>query len=119
MKPTGGIVYIKHDGDPIKVKGDVAYNLGLPVREPQVNMDGSVDYTEKPQAAMIKFTSVNDSEVVLEDILAIKGATVTAELNNGKTIVLKDAFAATEGEVNGEDGSYELTFYGSDCSEVK
>lgn len=114
----GGIVNIKTNGDLLKVKASVTYNLGYPKRVPIIGGDGKVHgYKEEPQTAFIKgdFTITGSDDV--KKIIETDEATITAELNNGKTIVLRNAWCVTEGEVETDEGKLSLEFNSTEKGE--
>lgn len=114
----GGIVNIKTNGDALNVKGSVSYNLGLPKREAIIGADGKVHgYKEVPQAAYIKCEVTVKKDTDVKKVIGIDEATVTAELNSGKVIVLRNAWCQTEGEVETDEGKLTLEFYSSEQGE--
>lgn len=115
---VGGIVHIKTNGDALNVKGGVSYNLGLPKREAVVGADGKTHgYKEVPQTAFIKVEITVKGTDDLKKIIETDEATVTAELNNGKVVVLRNAWCATEGEVETDDGKLTLEFNSTEQGE--
>ena len=61
-------------------------------------------YTEKPRVPFIKGELSTRAEVSLEDLLAITDATVTADLANGKSYVLTEAWTKGAFEINTSEG---------------
>jgi hypothetical protein len=115
---VGGIVHIKTNGDALYVKGSVSYNLGLPKKEAVIGADGKVHgYKEVPQVAYIKADLTVKDKTDVKTILELDEATVTAELNNGKVIVLRNAWCSTEGEVETEEGKLSVEFQSAEKGE--
>lgn len=118
MEKIGGIVFVKVDGEQLRVKGNVTYNLGLPLREPVVGHDGVHGFKEVPQVAFIELEMTDKKDLSLKKFLSITSATVTAQLNNGKTIVLRNAANVSEGTGNSEEANMTVRFVGSDAEEI-
>ena len=91
-----GIIYVKVDGALIEAKGDYSYNLGKPKREPIIGADSVHGFKETPQVAFIEGATTDSHSLDLAKLAEQDGVTVTLELNNGKTIVLADAWFASE-----------------------
>lgn len=116
--PRFGLRALKVNGDVYNVKGNVAYNLGLPLREGVVGADRVHGYTEKPQIPFLEGEISDTPELRLKDLLGVTDATVTAELLNGKVIVLRNAWFAGEGTGNSEEGNIAFRFEGMSAAEV-
>lgn len=113
-----GLRAMKVNGDVYNVKGSIAYNLGRPLREGVAGADRVHGYTEKPQVPYMEGEISDTSDLRLKNILEITGATVTAELLNGKVIVLRDAWFAGEGVGNTEEGNIAFRFEGMAAEEI-
>jgi hypothetical protein len=107
---VGGIINLKVDGQLYKAKGAFDYDLGIPKKEAVVGMDGTHGYKELPQVSYIEGTITDQSDISFEDLAKITGATVTLELGNGKVIVLREAFFASNSKANSEEGEIEARF---------
>jgi hypothetical protein len=116
---VAGLVFVKVDGVQIKVKANVSYNLGLPKREAMVGHDGTHGYKELPQIAFIEGEQTDSKDLDLKKYLQVDGATVTAQLANGKTIVLRQAWNASEGTASSEEANLPFRFEGLDAEEIK
>lgn len=112
---VAGIVFVKVDGQQIKVKANVTCNAGLPKREAVVGHDGTHGFKETPQVAFIEGEQTDQKTLDLKKYLQIDGATVTAQLANGKTFVLRQAWNASEGSVGSEEASLPFRFEGLDA----
>src|SRR3990167_8046547 len=107
---VGGIIQLKVNGELHKCKGAFDYDLGIPKKEAVVGMDKVHGYKETPQVAYIEGTITDRGDISFEALAKITGATVTLDLANGKTIVLRDAFWATNAKGNSEEGEIEARF---------
>lgn len=114
-----GIVFVKVDGQQLQVKANVSYNLGLPKREPIIGHDGVHGYKELPQIAFIEGEITDKKDLDLKKFLSIDGASVTAQLANGKTIVLRQAWNASEGTGSTEEGAIPFRFEAKSGEEIR
>jgi predicted heme/steroid binding protein len=113
-----GIIYVKVDGQIYDAKGNFTYNLGRPKREGIAGADTVHGFKETPQVPFIEgeFTDKNDLD--LNKLLTIEDSTITLELNNGKTVVLKNAWYAADGDVGTEEGNIQVRFEGKQADEI-
>jgi hypothetical protein len=114
----GGIISIKANGVIYDAKGAFTYNLGRPIREAIVGSDGIHDYKETPQVAFIEGAITDRGTLDLEALLDMTDATVTLELANGKVIVLRNAWNASDGTGNTEEGEIPFRFEGPSAKEI-
>lgn len=115
---VGGIIFLKKDSSLLQAKGEFTYNIGRPKREAIVGQDVVHGYSEKPQVPFIEGSITDKDDLNLEDLLLTKNATVTIELANGKTIVLREAWFAADGNVTSSEGEIEVRFEGIDGEEI-
>ena len=116
---VGGIIFIKRDGIQLQAKGEFTYNLGVPKREAVVGSDEVHGFSEKPQVPMIEGAITDSSDLDLKkDVLEVRDALVTLDLANGKTVVLRDAFYAADGNVKTDEGEVEFKFEGREAEEI-
>ena len=101
---VGGIVYLKVDGSLKSAKGDFTYNLGHPKREAVIGTGDIPGYKEVPQVAFIEGAITDRPGLSLSTLVLDTDRSVTLELNNGKTIILSEAWYAGEGTVNTGEG---------------
>lgn len=113
-----GIIYLKVSGRTHDVKGSFTYNIGQPKREGIVGHDGVHGFKELPQIPFIEGEITDASDLDLKSILNYEDETVTLELNNGKTIVLSNAWFAGDGNVSTEDGNIAVRFEGKSGKEI-
>jgi len=113
-----GIIYFKIDGALQEAKGEFTYNLGLPKRTAIVGADSVHGYSEEVQVAFIEGAITDRSDLSLKTFQTLDGVTVTLELNNGKTITLRDAWYAGEGSVKTKEGEVAARFEGKTAEEV-
>lgn len=116
---VGGTIALKVDGDIYFAKGNFTYNLGRGKREAVVGADRVHGFKETPQVPFIEGEITDRGEMSLEALLAIDNSTITLELANGKVIVLREGWYASEGTGNTEEGNVACRFEGISCEEVK
>ena len=92
-----GVIFVKVDGVQYDAKGSYSYNLGLPKRDPITGSDGIHGFKETPQVPFIEGVITDRADIDLEKVVMADNVTVTLELNNGKVIVLANAWFAGEG----------------------
>jgi Phage tail tube protein len=114
----GGIIQVQVNGVLQDAKGAFTYNLGRPMRSAVVGADGVHGFTEKPQVAFIEGEVTDRGSLDLAALVTTEGATVTLILANGKTIVLRDSWYASEGTGNTEEGNIGVRFEGKSADEV-
>lgn len=118
MKPIAGIVTVKVDGSQLRVKSNVTYNLGFDKLEGIVGHDGVHGPKSTPQIPYIAFEMTDKADLSWKKLYGIRNATVTADLANGKTIVLRNSWNASDGEGNSEEANSSLRFEGTDAEEI-
>ncbi|MNG08647.1 Phage tail tube protein [compost metagenome] len=84
-----------------------------------VGADRVHGFKETPQIPFIEGEITDRKELSLESLQATVDATVTLELANGKVIVLREAWYASEGTGNTEEGNIECRFEGMSAEEVR
>jgi hypothetical protein len=115
----GGIIQLQLNGELQDAKGNFTYNLGRPKREAIVGADGIHGYKETPQVAFVEGEITDRGNLDLDKLVTMKDATVTLELANGKVVVLRDAWYASEGTGNTEEGNVAVRFEGKSAEEIK
>lgn len=118
-KRVGGIISLKADGQTYQAKGNFTYHLGVPKRESVVGHDGYHGYKETPQAAYIEGEITDEYGLDVKKLLETKDATVTLDLANGKSMVLREAVFVGDGNGNTEEGNIAVRWEGPQGEEVK
>lgn len=113
-----GVVYFKVDGNIYDAKGNFTYNLGKPKREAIVGADVIHGYMEKIKVPFIEGEITDRSNLDLGVFQSLTDVTVTLELANGKTIVLRNAWFAGDGDVKTEEANIAVRFEGLTGEEV-
>lgn len=115
---VGGIIQLKRDGQLYQAKGAFDYDIGVPLKEGVVGMDRVHGYKETPQIPYIEGSITDSSEISFEDLAQTSDATITLDLANGKTIVLRNAWWASNSKGNSEEGEIEARFEGLSAEEI-
>lgn len=115
---VGGIIELKVDGSIYKAKGSFTYNIGRPKRDPVIGADTVHGYKEVPQVAFIEGEITDDPSIALDKLVTIENATVYLRLANSKLIVLREAWYASEGTGNTDEGNIGVRFEGKSGEEV-
>lgn len=116
--PQVGVVAVRVNGDVLRIRGNVNYSVGGLVREAIKGQAGLVGFSVKPEGAYIEIESIDASDVDLAALQQLEDQTVTAQLRNGKTIVVNAASVVGLIEVSGEDGSFTVRFEGPNGKEI-
>ncbi|MFN3686098.1 phage tail tube protein [Salinarimonas sp.] len=114
----GGVAYIKVDDRQIALRGGLTVSVDGFEREGVAGQDGVHGYTEKPRVPFIECDVTTTAEASMDFLRSIVNATVTAELANGKTYVLRDAWTAGAREINAEEGMVNVRFEGMSGTEL-
>jgi hypothetical protein len=115
----GGIITFKVDGIQLAAKGNFTYNLGGYKREGIIGSDGNVHgYKETRLIPFIEGEITDTYDTQITTIIALTNSTVTLDLANGKSIVLRSAYYAHEGTGNTDEGNFPVRFEGIDAEEV-
>lgn len=111
-KRIAGVCYIKVDGEQLEVKGSIECPLADNVKETQMGANGPAGYSEVAQRPYIKGSFFFLNNFPIEKLSTGVDMTITAELANGKTYVLSQAWKEGEAAISNDDGTVELEFSG-------
>lgn len=118
MKPRAGKITLKTDGMVLDAKGSFTYNLGRDKLTAIVGADRVHGAYSAVQVPFIEGVITDGEDVDLNAILTARDITVTLDLDNGKTIVLRQAWFASEGNVTTEQGEVAVRWEGLSAQEV-
>lgn len=113
-----GVCYLKVDGTQYALRGGLTVSTDALEREGVAGMDGVHGYIERPRVPFISGDLTDTSGLSLEALQSITDATVTAELANGKTYLLRNAWTAEARELNAADGQVSVRFEGLQGGEI-
>lgn len=107
-----GVRQMQINGEVVDVKGGVSYSLGGDKLESVMGVDRLHGQKVTRIPAYIEATLTDRSDLDLKKIQKLTDATVTVDLENGKTIKFGHAAYTAEGKVSAEEGEIEARF---DC----
>lgn len=113
-----GTIFFKVDGAQYDAKGAFTYDLGAPKRDAIVGHDAVHGYKELPKVPYIQGEITDRGDIDVRKFHELDGVTVTLELANGKTIVLRDAWYAGDGTGSTEDANLAVRFEGLSAEEM-
>jgi hypothetical protein len=109
---VGGVAFLKVDGFQYLLRGDLTVSIDRYERTGVAGQDSVHGYTENPRVPFISATLTDIGGMSLAQLQNVTCSTVTAELNNGKVYILRDAWTAEARELNTAEGSVEVRFEG-------
>jgi hypothetical protein len=116
---VGGIAYLKVDGDQYPLRGNFTVSPLTSERNGVAGQDYVHGYTETPRVPFIEGDVTLVPELSVEDLGDVVDATVTAELANGSTYVLTEAWTRRAFELNAAEGMVRVRFEGVECYELR
>lgn len=111
-KRIAGICFIKMDGEQLEVKGGIECPVTDNVKETQMGSNAPAGYSEMAQRPYVKGSFFFLDNFPIEKLSTANDLTVTAELANGKTYVLSEAWVEGEVPAKNDDGTVDLEFSG-------
>lgn len=116
---VGGLLFLKVDSELFQAKGEFTYNINPVKRESVVGQDKVHGFKEEPKAIYVEGSITDSDELDLEGFMAIRDATLTLELANGKVIQLREAFYAADGDVTTGEGEIQVRFEAISGREIR
>lgn len=113
-----GTIFIKVDARQYDAKGNFTYNLGGEKRTAILGSDRTHGFSAMPQVAFIEGVITDASDLDVAVMMAVEDATVTLELANGKTVLLRNAWYASEGNITTEQGEIAVRWEGMSAEEL-
>ena len=113
-----GTAYVKADGKQYTLGGSLTVSVNEFTREGQAGLSGVAGYIEKPKVPYIECEMLTTKEFSSQELEGITDATITAELVNGKTYLLSNAWQAGDIEINAAEGTTTIRFEGMKGKEL-
>jgi len=113
-----GTLIVKIDGVQYSIAGDFNIMPRDEGREPVVGMDGSIGMKVERLAPMIEGQIRDTDGLDIKALTRMKGVTITAEKENGKAWVLRDAFFSGEATENVAEGTIASRWHGASIEEL-
>ena len=98
------------DGSEIRAKGDYTYNLGQNKREAVIGAGYVHGFKEMPQVSFIEGEVTDTSDLDVVALTGVTSATIILELPNNKSVVLREAYYAADGEGTTGEGAMKVKF---------
>jgi hypothetical protein len=117
--PIAGTAFLKVDSSQYPLKGNLTVSASKVERTGIAGQDYVHGYQELPRVPYIEGDVSTLPEVSTEFLESVINGTVTAELVNGTTYVLHNAWTKGPIDVNTHDGQFRIRFEGIDCTEMK
>lgn len=114
-----GVITLKADGGTLDAKGSFTYNLGFVRRQMIAGADRVHGAYSAVQVPYIEGIITDGDQVDLSAVMNAVDITVTLDLDNGKTIVLRQAIYAGEGNVTTEQGEIAVRWEGKSAQEIR
>jgi hypothetical protein len=118
-KMIAGTAYIKVDGKQYTLGGSLTIAINEFTREGLAGLSGTAGYKETPQVQSREGEFYTTDEFSVKELSGIVNATVTAELANGKTYILSEAWQSGDIEVDAAGGTCTIRFEGMRGRELK
>jgi Phage tail tube protein len=113
-----GIAFLLVDGTQYALHGNFTVSPSAVERAGIAGQDRVHGYSELPRVPFIEGDVSLVPELSVDTVEAITNSTVTAELANGKTYVLREAWCKSALELNTREGITRVRFEGRGCDEI-
>lgn len=115
---VAGIAYLYVDGNQYPLRGNFVVSPSPTERTGIAGQDGVHGYSELPRVPSISGDVTLAPDLSIEDVQAITDATVQADLANGNSYILRNAWCKAAQELNTHDGLTRIVFEGMTCNEL-
>lgn len=113
-----GVAFLKIDGNQYPLRGNLTVSPSPFERAMIAGQDYVHGYSELPRVPYIEGDFSTLQGLSVENIAAIIDSTVTAELANETTFVLRQACCRAALEINAREGQFRARFEGVQCDEI-
>jgi hypothetical protein len=115
---VAGVVYLRVDGRQLRARAEIKVSMATFEREAVIGQDGVHGYIERPAVAYIEGKITDSPDLAIEQLQAMCNVSVTVELLNGKTYVLRNAWCSKANPLDTTDGSIEIRFEARGAEEL-
>lgn len=105
-----GYTYV--DGVALPLGGKLTVSGWTSEKETKTGLSGVVGYSEKPRAPFIEIEVITDGTLDLQAFQSVRDSTITAELANGQTFIMRNAWCTSPPDMDAADGTATLRFEG-------
>jgi hypothetical protein len=113
-----GVAFLKVNGDMYPLRGNLTVSPSPMERAMIAGQDYVHGYSELPRVPYIEGDFSTLQGLSIEAIAAMVDVTVTAELANDTTFVLREACCRAALDINAREGQYRVRFEGVQCDEI-
>ena len=113
-----GIAFLKVDSDLYPLRGNFTVSPSPTERAGIAGQDYVHGYSELPRVPYIEGDVSLVPELSITDVALITNSTITADLANGRTYVLREAWCRAALELNTREGQTRVRFEGVSCEEI-
>jgi len=113
-----GTAFLKVDGSIYPLRGNFTVSPSSLERAGISGQDFVHGFSEMPRVPFIEGDVSLVPNLSMDDVEGVINATVTAELNNGKVYVLREAWCRSALELNTREGQTRVRFEGISCDEL-
>jgi hypothetical protein len=113
-----GIAFLKVDGNLYPLRGNLTVSPSPVERAMIAGQDYVHGYSELPRVPYIEGDFSTLQGLSIETIAGFVNVTVTAELANDTTFVLREGACRAALEINAREGQYRVRFEGVQCDEI-
>jgi hypothetical protein len=118
MSLIGGAITIKVDGEIYEAKGAFDYQIGGLMYKKVPGTDRVIGTKSEYVVPSLEGKITDAADISIKKLKEIRGATVTLDLSNGKTIVYSNADFSAEGKGNTEEGEVDFAFEADEAEEI-
>jgi len=113
-----GIAWFKSDGNILPLKGNFTVSPSPLERAGIAGQDYVHGYSELPRVPYIEGDVSTTVDLSIDALDAMTNVTITAELANNHTYVLREAWCKSAQEINTREGQTRVRFEGISCDEI-
>ena len=117
-KRIGGIATVTVSGRVFPLRGSFTVSPSAVERQGIPVQDGVHGYTENPRVPYIEGNISLPPEVSIEDLDGMTNETVQADLANGRSYVLREAWTRSAHEIDTKEGQAKVRWEGISCREI-
>lgn len=115
---VAGVAYLKINGNQYPLRGNLTVSPSPVERAMIAGQDYVHGYSELPRVPYIEGDLTTVPGLSVEAIAAMVDVTVTAELANDSTFVLRSAACRAALEINAREGQFRARWEGVQCDEI-
>lgn len=118
MTALGGTAYLKINGQQKTLAGSWTVSPTTTIKTGVTGLGGFAGHTETPRVPYMEGSLIDNGGLSIKELEAIKDATMTLELVNGKTYVGQEMFLAGEPAHDAATGEVSVRFEGRNIDEM-